>query len=211
MDWYRQTAWTDAIADEFEQRLSRSRSKRDEYLRIQAFTLVEQDIPQLAQAGIGLAKRQLELSPAGMFAAQMWATIAKGYATLEQPDEVVEAYRQSIRCEAETPNVRGYHYVDFAWYATTHSAVALYPEVLAAIEQNVQKNDLIFPATQYRFFGALALMAADNGDASEAKRMAQNAITAADRESGPFGWRPLIGLLRGGHDPIRTRLKRLAS
>jgi hypothetical protein len=211
MDWYRQTAWTREIEDEFERRLSRSRGQRSEYLRVQAVTLADQDSPQLAQIAVNLAKRQLELFPFGISAAQMWGTIAKACITLGQPDDVVDAYRQAIRLEAGRPNVRGYHYIDFAWYVAANSAVALYPEVLAGIEANLQDQDLIFPANQYRFFGALALIAADSGDSVEASRMAKNAIIAAKSEQGPFWRQPFLGLLKGSSDPIRVKLEKLAS
>lgn len=210
VDWYRQTDWTDEIAAEFEQRLSRSRGQRSEYLRIQALTLVEQNKLSLAPAAIGLAKRQLELSGEGISAAQVWATIAKAYAKLGQRDDAVEAYRQSIRREAERPNVRGYHYIDFAWYAATSSAVELYQEVIAAIENNFRAQDLVFPATQFRYFGALALIADDSGNRGEAKRMAQNAIDASRAERGPFWRHQLLGLFAGRKDDVHTRLERLA-
>src|SRR5205085_5435551 len=110
MDWYRQTEWTQEIEDEFERRLTRSRGQRSEYLRIQAITLVEQNDPRLAPIAVGLAKRQLESSPNGIAAAQMWATIAKAHVPLGQRHDVVDAYRQSIRLEAVRPNVRANHY-----------------------------------------------------------------------------------------------------
>ena len=212
MDWYRQTAWTSEIADEFERRLARSRGQRSEYLRVQALTLADQNSPKLASIAINLAKRQLELSPVGISAAQMWAVIAKACITLGQQDDVVAAYRQAIRLEANRPNVRGYHYIDFAWYVALNSAVALYPEVLAAVEENLQERDLIFPANQYRFFGALALIAADSGNSAEANRMARSAISAAKSQQGPFWRRPFLGLLKdSSSDPIRVKLEKLAS
>lgn len=211
MDWYRQTAWTSEIADEFERRLARSRGQRLEYLRIQAVILADQNSPELASVAITLARRQLELSPAGISAAQMWGTIAKASITLDQPDDVIAAYRQAIRLEADRPNVRGYHHIEFAWYVATNSAVALYPEVLAGVKANMQDQDLIFPVDQYRFFGALALIAADSGDSAEANRMAKNAISAAESQQGPFWRQPFLGLVKSSSDPIRVKLEKLAS
>jgi hypothetical protein len=210
MDWYRQTAWTTEIADEFERRLARSRGQRSEYLRVQALTLADQNSAELASISINLAKRHLELSPAGISAAQMWATIAKACITLGQPDDVVAAYRQAIRLEANRPTVREYHYIDFAWYVASNSAVTLYSEVLAAVEKNREERDLIFPANQYRFFGALALIAADSGDGDEANRMAKSAISAAESQQGPFWRQRFLGLLKCSSDPIRVKLENLA-
>jgi hypothetical protein len=83
----------------------------------------------------------------------MWATIAKACITLRQHDDVVDAYRHAIRLEVGRPNVRGHHYIDFAWYVATNSAVALYPEVLAGAEENLQKRDLIFRPINTAFLG----------------------------------------------------------
>jgi hypothetical protein len=140
----------------------------------------------------------------------MWATIAKACITLRQHDDVVDAYRHVIRLDAGRPNVRGYHYIDFAWYVATNSAVALYPEVLAGAEDNLQEPDLIFPSNQYRFFGALALIAASSGDRAEARRMAKNAIRAEESKQGPFWRQPFLGLLKGSSDRVRVKLEKLA-
>lgn len=210
LEWFRQTKWTNEIEKDFERRLARSRGQRPEYLRIQAWTLAEQRDPKLATIAISLAHRQLELSPAGFFAAQMWNTIARASTTLGRSEDVIAAYRQAVDFEAERPNVREYAYIDFAWYVATESLVANYPEVFAAVEKNKQDCDLTFPLIQYRFFGALALIAADTGDTSEARRMARNAIVAAKREQGPFWRHPLLGLLKGSGDAVRNRLEQLA-
>ncbi|WPO98245.1 hypothetical protein SFA35_16515 [Pseudomonas sp. HR96] len=210
MDWYRQIAWSEQIESEFERRLARSRGQRSEYLRIQAVTLADQDLSDLAPVAIKLAKRQLELSATGISAAQMWATVAKGCVTLGQFDEAMDAYRHAVRLEGQTPNVRGHHYLDFAWHVVTNSVVALYPEVLAAIEQNLQQRDLIFPANQYRYFAALALIAADSGDRAKASTLAKNALASIETSQGPFWRLPLLGRVKSRADPIRTRLEQLA-
>lgn len=211
VDWFRQIEWTSEIEAEFEQRLSRSRGQRSEYLRVQALTLADQNVPSLAQVAINLARRQLELSATGIGAAQMWATIATAYVTLGQRNDALDAYRQSIRLEANRPNVRGGHYIDFAWYAATNSMVEIYQEVLAAIDNNMQERDLVFPATQFRYFGALALIADDSKDRDEARRLAQKAIGAAETKRGPFWRHPFLGLLKNRKDKVQLRLERLAN
>lgn len=210
LEWYRQTEWTREIEDEFERRLSRSRGQGPEYLRIQAITLADQHKPDLALAAINLAKRHLGLSEKGISSAQMWAIIAQANVILGRHDDAVNAFRHSILREFERPNVRGYHYVDFAWYVATNSVVELYPEVLAAIGTNMQKQDLVFPATQFRYFGALALIADDSGEQSDSQRMAQKAIDAADVNRGPFWRYPFLGLFSQRKDSVHSRLERLA-
>jgi tetratricopeptide (TPR) repeat protein len=208
--WYRQTRWTPEIAAEFDKRLSKSRGSRSEYLRVQALTLSDTEICDYARPAIDLAQRHLELAPEGIGAAQMQAAIAKAFSTLGDTDAAIDAYRRSVELERLRPNVRGYRYIDFAWFAATRGLTAVYDEALAAMERNMDKQDLIFPENQYRYFGALAIISSDQGDNECAERMAKNAIVAASAEKGPFGHLPSLGLVNKPTDEIYARMRRLA-
>lgn len=210
-DWFRQTQWTSAISSDFEARLARSRSQHSEYLRIQAFTLAETRDTANAAPAIQLATRYLERNESGLFAAQMHAAMALAYTTLGNMAEAVESYRRSVAMENIQRNVRGLHYIDFAWFAATHQLSQHYEEVLQAMKQNLIEGDLMFPATQYRYFGALAMISSDMGDKQNAKRMAANALAAAMHEKGPIRRYPLLGLVLGHQDKIRARLEHIAS
>jgi Tfp pilus assembly protein PilF len=208
-DWYRNSEWTHEVSAAFEKRLSRTRGQRGEYLRIQALTLADTLKPEYATSAIGLARRHLELSPKGISAAQMHAKIARAFETLGEVSSAVDAYRSAVELEYQRPNVRGRHYIDFAWFVAVHELIANYDEALLAIEKNMQDSDLVFPVEQYRYFASLALISASLGDGSTAKRMAKNALESAAKEKGPF-WRfPQLGLVKDETDAIRTRLKRL--
>lgn len=209
-DWFRNTQWTPEIEAAFEARLSRSRWQRGEYLRIQALTLADTHKPEYAEPAIALARRQLELSPTGVYAAGVHATIAKAYITLGRAESAIEAFRCAVRSELARPNVRGYCYIDFAWFVATTGLEAHYEEAIAAMGQNMQPGDLALPSTQYRYFGALALISAEAGDLQNARRMALNALSAASQERGPFWRHPKIGLVREEKDAIRSRLEELS-
>ena len=210
-DWYRCTEWTPEAAAAFEQRLSRARGQRGEYLRVQALALADTHRPEYAAAAIDLAKRHLALEPKGISAAQMHATIARASETLGDVSSVVEAYRSAVELEFQRPNVRGYHYIDFAWFVAIHDLSACYEDALKAIEQNKRDQDLVFPSNQYRYFASLALISAGLGDNENARRMAKNALAAVTTEKGPF-WRfPLLGLVKNEADAARARLQRLAA
>lgn len=208
-DWYRNSQWTPEIENQFEARLARSRGQRGEYLRIQALTLVDTLRSECAEPAIALAQRHLELAPTGINAAQMHAAIAKAFITLGRTESAVDAFRSAVKSELARPNVRGYHYIDFAWFVATNSLSSHYDEALAAMQQIMQEQDLAFPANQYRYFGALALISADTEDIQNARRMAQNALSAASKEHGPF-WRfPGLGLVGLQRDTTRSKLERL--
>ena len=91
-----------------------------------------------------------------------------------------------------------------------HELVANYDEALVAIERNKQDRDLMFPTNQYRYLASLALISSGLGNSETAKRMANNALSSAAKEKGPF-WRfPSLGIVKGESDVARVRLKQLA-
>jgi tetratricopeptide (TPR) repeat protein len=208
-DWFRNSQWTPEIEQQFEARLARSRGQRGEYLRIQALTLVETLRSECAAPAIALAQRHVELAPTGIGAAQMHAAIAQAFITLGRLEPAVDAFRNAVKSELARPNVRGCHYIDFAWFVATNSLSPHYNEALAAMQQIMQAQDLVLSANQYRYFGALALISADTGDIQNARRMAQSALSAASEERGPFWRLPGFGLVGRQRDVARSRLERL--
>lgn len=209
-DWFRHEHWNEDIAANFETRLSRARSGRSEYLRIQASILAATRQIEYAATAIELAKRHLDAKPNGIFAAWIYATIAQAYETLGDKSSVVEAYRQAIRCEYARPNVRGNVYIQFAWFATSNSLSELYDEVLDAIQNNKQDGDLVFSVTRYYFFASMAFILDEKGDKDSSKRMAENALEAASICVGPFARHPTVGVMTAERDVHRERLERLA-
>lgn len=178
-------------------------------MRIQALTLVDTLQVENANPAIELARRHLEHAPEGIFAAQMHAVIACAYVTLDDVDAAIGAYRDAVRLEHSRPNVRGCHYLEFAWFIASNSISPLYDEALRAIENNKAEQDLIFPANQYRYFAALALIAADTEDMVAARTMAMKALEAASANAGPFWRLPKLGIFRSRKDALRQRLELL--
>lgn len=209
-DWYRKKEWTPEASREFERQLSRSRSQKSEYLRIQALTLADSLNEESANSAIDLARRFLSLKESGVGVAQMHAAIAKAYSTLGNAPEAIKEYKEALKAELKWPNSRGYHYLDFAWFVVTHEHSSEYEEALLYINSNKQDQDLIFPENQYRYFGALALIAAAQGDMSRAQDMAKNSLSAKTKKRGPFEHLPFLGLVKSDKDKTHARLKDLA-
>lgn len=210
-EWYRQSTWSPEVCDEFERKLSRSRAQKSEYLRIQAFTLAETSSKDFAQPAIDLARRFLELKSEGVGVSQMYATIAKAFNTLGNISAAIDAYKLAVDAEHRWPNVRGYYYIDYAWFAATNKLCHLYEDVTLAITKNMQDSDLIFPVNQYRYFASLALIASDSSDNEKAKLMAKKALAAVSESEGPFRRYSWLGLVKQNTDEILVRIKKLAN
>lgn len=210
-EWYRQSTWSLEISQEFERKLSRSRAQKSEYLRIQALTLAETSNQDFAHSAIDLARRFLELKSEGVGVAQMHATIAKAFTTLGNISAAIDAYKLAVDAEYRWPNIRGYYYIDFAWFAATNKLFHLYEDVTLAITKNMQDSDLIFPVNQYRYFAAMALIASDSSDNEKAKLMAEKALAAASKTEGPFKRYSWLGLVKQDTDEILVRIKKIAN
>lgn len=209
-DWFRRATWSADDRAVFETKLSRSRGQRSEHLRIQASTLAGTGGPANARGAIELASRYLEENPEGLFRASTHATIARALTTLGEIDSAIEAYRRAVAAERAVPNVRSCLYIEFAWFAATRKLSGIYDEVIGWMD-NMEKTDLVLPVHQYHYFGALSLISSDLGDADHAKRMAGNALRAAERQKGPFERYPDIGVVSPQEGDVAARIRRLAS
>ena len=208
-DWYRRTNWTLRSSTEFENKLSRSRGSRSEYLRIQALTLASTRKRKLADPAIHLAERFLEENPGGLFRAQAYSTLALAYSTLGKRTEAIDAHRSAMEAEIAQPNVRGYCYLDFAWFVAFQNLTDLYDEATDALSAGFNERDLIFPVNQFRYFGALAIFAEHGENTAKVHRLASSALDAAAASVGPFSRHPSLGVVVRCDRKILRRLKRM--
>lgn len=195
-DWYRRETWTEEDEEQFEKKLSRTRGRRSEYLRIQAGTLAQTGEPAVARAAIGLATRYLRENPEGIFRAGVLLAIANASATLGDHHGAVQAYREALEAERRRPNVHELAHLHLAWFVATNDLDAVFEEVLAVLEATLTEEDLVLPFWQYRYFAAVAIMSSALGDAARATEMARRALEAAEVQRGPFWRHPNLGVAR---------------
>lgn len=207
-DWYRRSTWSAADACDFEQRLSRSRSQRAQYLHIQAGHLAETCKARLAGPAIALASRCLEEDPNGFFEVSAHLTIAKANGTLGNKVGALEAYRAAVKAEARQPG-RYCAYLEYAWFAVTNDLTDAFGDVLDAME-SMEEGDLAFPIAQYKYFASLALISNELGDVANARRMARNAVEAETRAA-PFARHKDLGIVRNVEPAIQKLIRRLAA
>lgn len=98
-DWYRNETWSDAIAEEFERRLSRSRHQKSQHLSLQGYHLLGTR-PDVAQ---GLLRR------AGAFddaeAPRALAFLALACLALGDVEGALAAYEDAMERQLARPNV----------------------------------------------------------------------------------------------------------
>ena len=208
-EWFRRQTWSATDEAEFETKLARARGQRSQYLHIQALTLAETEDPALADPAIALANRQLQEDPEGVFRTQVLCTIARASASTADVAGAVDAYRRAAKAEEEG-GVRCCAYLQFAWFAVNRNLTELYKEVLSIMDSSMKDSDLVFPAAQYKYFGALALISEELGDSENAGRMARNALEAAVKRRSPFDRHPSVGLVENTDTAIHREIERLA-
>lgn len=184
-DWYRSTAWDPQIAEAFEARLARARSK-EQYLRIQASHLTTSH-PDTALA---LLDRYFAL-PDQLDAAHAHVDQATAFLTQGRLQEALEALKAALAREQAFPNLRTLAYVEFPLLVATHGIKPEYPnarEVLAA-----SKERPVFPAERFKWNAASALLLIEGGDHEAARPFASAAVAAAELWPGFTGPRPELG------------------
>lgn len=209
-DWFRRRTWSSQDEAEFRARLARSRGSRSEYLRIQAYTLAAAADRAVAPAAVDLARQYLRENPNGIFQAQAFLSIATASSTMGDADAAVRAYRDAIEAERRCPNVRVIAYLEFAWFVAVRTMVELFDEALELMESAFDPQDLLLPFHEYRYYGALALIASAQGDRELAETTARRAMEAARVERGPFRDHPGVGVVRVEDDVAHQRLRKLA-
>src|SRR6185503_7301053 len=151
-DWFRKTTWTTADESDFRKRLARSR-KRDEYLRIQALTLVENG---LAEPSLRLLDELLVSYHDDFYLAQIQETRAQALVDLGRPSEAIEALTKALEAQRAQPNVQGFAALAFAELVLALGRRELFRKSLALLDELHSPSP--FPAIRYREAAVRALL-----------------------------------------------------
>ncbi len=203
-DWYRQTRWNDRIEQAFFERLSRTRSQRDQYLVIQATTLSV----QRPDVTLRLVDRYFDTKTSDFEDVRALLARAEAYRSQKKIVETVQAYKDVLRREAEFPKHQTATYLELPYFIANQSLSAEYSFALTVLEKGAE--ELPFPVDKFRWHASKALIAAaQNGDA-EARTHARQALDAAQVRKSGFRYHQNIGLVGKEHQAVIKRLVKLA-
>jgi hypothetical protein len=208
-DWFRRTSWTESEQSEFEKRLARARPHgRTQYLRIQAWTLVETGDTELVKAGLVLAERFLVQYPEDLLAAWVHVTCAEAHEKLGEVSMALASYRKAIEAERKLPNVVTNGAIGFSWLVTRRALVSLYSEAESLLLEFPTNNSII-PVHRYRYHAIRAVIAAAKGYASQAREDATLALETASATHSGISRHPTVGLVDPS-DELIPRLRAIA-
>jgi hypothetical protein len=212
-DWYRRATWTVGDREAFLARLARSRSARSkaQYLKIQALTLLDTGRADLVRHALELADLGVKEYPDDFHLGSLHQLRARCYVRLRLPADAYDAFQESFRAAALIPTLHTNVELDFAWWVAVERLPGFHQEAVDRLNASSVAEGAFFPAIAYKLFGALALIADDGGDPSNARRWAEQAIVAVEKQESPLPRHRLLGLVRNPEADVLARLRRLAT
>ena len=201
-DWFRNTTWSDEVAQDFDAKLLRARRK-DQYLRIQASTIAVSH-PAIA---LRLLDRYFEL-PDTFDDAQAFVDRATAFRSLGLLDDAVAAYEAALAREDDFPNVLTQAYIQLPFIIATAPLPALYDRAMELLE--LHQDRITFPVEQFCWSGARALILADLGKPGDAAPDAKSACEAARLDDSGFRYHQKVGLVGDQYDSVLGKLLALA-
>ena len=204
-DWFRKQAWSTQDADDFQQRLQRSREARSkaQYLRIQAVHLAEVGLHEPALA---LLSQLLRDVPEPFELASTHLQRAQSYVALGDYERAIECFRESLVAEDACPYVRPGTPLEFAWFIVTWERIDLFSEVEPLLLRHEGKHGVTFPVERFKCAAARALVANSDGRVMDARRFASDARNAAKEQHSGFRCHPDLGLVGNVPAGIAQRL-----
>ena len=204
-DWYRNEEWSAATEATFRDKLSRSRSSRAQYLRIQADYLADNH----PQAALALIEEYFETGDQFDVPMALCAR-AQAYRSLGKIDEAVAAYKRALNWEETHPRYTTPARTYYPKLVAERRISREYDYALYILADRFQPTDHQFPMDRYNWNGSNALIASEQGRLVEAKEFAERALRAAAQTESPFRFHRKIGIVQNSSDDFGRRIKRLA-
>jgi hypothetical protein len=205
-DWYRNTTWTPAIREAFFSRLARARGQRDQYLAIQAITLVDTS----PGAALDLAGTYFETRSNGFDDARVLDGMARALLRLDDLPAALATYRRLLAHEAAHPNVQTGARFDLPYLVAVRGLAREYPLALEVIG-SADAGAAIFQVHRFKLHAAQALIAAARGHRDEARRHAQAALDEASLDGAGLPRHPGLGRVGDEHAATLDRLRSLVA
>lgn len=193
-DWYRSKTWTPAVEALFEEKLRRAKTK-DQYLRIQAASLVESH-PEVA---LDLVRRFFELS-APFTPAMALEVKAMALAKLGKLDEAVLAFQEVLEAEESLPNVRTNAFAEMAQLVVTHRLAQYHDRVLEILQ--TRKDMLNLPVLAFTYHACRSVILQSQGAIDEATEERALALEFAARRSSGLPYHSDLGLVGTRQEPL---------
>ncbi|MBW8370693.1 MAG: hypothetical protein K0M66_06950 [Thiobacillus sp.] len=202
-DWFRQETWNEKAEQDFFSRLSRARSQRDQYLVIQALTIVK-SAPNVA---LRLVDLYFESKKDNFENVRALSAKADAHLVLGQTELAIEAMKNILAIERERPNHKTTKYVDYPFLVATKRIVSEYGDALSILEE--RKSDLMFPLDKFKWHAAKSLIHHALREMDNSKMHAALALEAAQAKMSGFRYHQDLGLVGEEHKNTVAALREI--
>ena len=211
-EWFRKITWADSDREDYFAHLKRSRkSSRDQYLKIQAYYLYETNRLKEISAALELTNLALREDPKRIFLAELLEQKAKCLNKLGDVKEAEENFLLALQAMREVQNVKPNVPFSFGTFVIEHRISRLYKEVLLILDEFIDsKHGIVFPITEYYFYGIKAIILNREGYFKESTPFAQQAITASHKQHSGLSRHPKVGLVNKMADVFYNELISIA-
>jgi len=182
-DWYRRKTWTKADEEEYFAKLGRARkNSRAQYLRIQAFELIETKDKNLLIIAERLLNKILTDYPDNTFEiSPTYNQLGEIYKIRGDYENALKYFQKSLDFENGNSNVITTSYLDFAETVIRAEKTELYDNVYSLLIDKENEVGLKFPAQNYIMYSVLSVICEYYGNSEQSKIYAelaeQNATT----------------------------------
>ncbi len=166
-DWYRNKSWNQAIEANFYEKLNKARSQREQYIVIQALTLVEKHPNTTLQ----LIEKYFETRKNKFDDVRALLAKAEAYLTLDNTTKAIKSYKEILEREKEFPNHRTNTYIEYPYIVAIKGIEVEYANALKLL--NEKFDNLTFPLDFFKWHAAKAIINKDKIEAYKALNVAK--------------------------------------
>jgi predicted negative regulator of RcsB-dependent stress response len=202
-DWFRNSDWTPEIEAAFEAQLSRSRTQKAQYLRIQG-SILKDTHPQVA---IRLLARCVDSGDEAHVAAALLET-AHAHYRLGDIAGALAKLEAAMEQEALQPMFRTSAPFDFAMLVAVHGREERFDKALAVLDGT---GDALMPMMEFQRAAARAIILSARGRAIDARAAARAALAAEAVEEGWIPGHPQVGIVPNRDNVLSARMREILS
>ena len=138
----------------------------------------------------------LSENPESIFLAQIFEQKALCLNKLGKLDDAEENFLLAFQAMREFPNVKPNVQFTFGIFVIENNINKLYKKVMEILDEfDEMKSGIVFPVTEYYFYGIKAIILNREGDFVTSKPLTQKAIAASEKQYSGLSRHPKVGLV----------------
>jgi tetratricopeptide (TPR) repeat protein len=197
-DWYRNKEWNTEAKEAFFAKLGRARSSRDQYVVIQAVTLVGSDNPAVLE----LVEYYFDTRTDDFHDVRAIDARAQALYELGRVSEALADYRLLISLQEDSRVIDTRASVTYPFLVATNQIREEFDRALETLANHPDPGP--FPVQRFMWHAAKALVSGSSTDA-------RLAIEAAGEEESGFQYHEQLGLVGDAHNEVIRELRRIGT